>query len=151
MGDRAAMIQSALQALPAAGVEVVRTSSLYETEPQLRRDQRWFLNMVAECRTGLFPVQLMGRLKKIEHQLGRRRTIANGPRVIDIDIVLFGNAIVHTTELEIPHPRFRERRFVLAPLKELAPELRDPVTRRTIADLLKGVADQGLRPYSSSQ
>src|SRR5579864_7623474 len=150
MGDRAGLIQSALEALPAAGVEVTRASSLYETEPQYLRDQRWFLNMVAECRTDLFPMQLLGRLKKIEQQFGRKRTVANGPRTIDIDIILFGNAIVRTPELEIPHPRFRERRFVLAPLKELAPDLRDPVTRRTIADLLKAVADQSVRQYNAA-
>lgn len=150
IGDREAMLRSALEALPAAGVEVTRTSSIYETEPQHLLDQRWFLNMVAECRTDLFPMQLLGRTKKIEHQLGRRRTVSNGPRIIDIDIILYGSAVVHATELEIPHPRFRERRFVLAPLKELAPDLRDPVTRRTIADLLTGVASQGLRLYNPS-
>jgi 2-amino-4-hydroxy-6-hydroxymethyldihydropteridine diphosphokinase len=147
VGDRVAMLRSAIEALPAAGVEVVRESSLYETEPQDLRDQRWFLNMIAECRTDLFPVQLLGRMQKIEAQLGRKRVIAKGPRTIDIDIILYGRAIIRTTKLEIPHPRFRERRFVLAPLKELAPDLRDPVTRRTIADLLAGTADQKVRLY----
>ena len=142
------MLRSAIEALPAAGVEVLRTSSLYETEPQDLRDQRWFLNMVAECRTELFPVQLLGRLKKVELLLGRKKTVPKGPRTIDIDIVLYGSAIVRTPALEIPHPRFRERRFVLAPLAELAPDLRDPVTRKTITALLAGVRDQTVRRFA---
>ncbi|HEY3841369.1 MAG TPA: 2-amino-4-hydroxy-6-hydroxymethyldihydropteridine diphosphokinase [Bryobacteraceae bacterium] len=147
VGDREAMLQAAIQALPAAGVTVARTSSLYETEPRDLPNQPWFLNLITECRTELFPAQLLGRLQKIERELGRKRTIAKGPRTIDIDIILYGNAIVRTTALEIPHPRFRERRFVLAPLKELVPDLRDPVTRRTVADLLAGTADQKVRLY----
>jgi 2-amino-4-hydroxy-6-hydroxymethyldihydropteridine diphosphokinase len=145
IGDREKMLRSAIDALPAAGVQVTRTSSLYETEPQDLRDQPWFLNLVSECQTDLFPVQLLGRLKKLEAVLGRRRTVPKGPRVIDIDIILYGSAIVRTIALEIPHPRFRERRFVLDPLAELAPELRDPVTKRTIADLLTATLTQKLR------
>jgi 2-amino-4-hydroxy-6-hydroxymethyldihydropteridine diphosphokinase len=150
LGDREAMLRSALEALGAAGLEVVRTSSLYETEPRDMPNQPWFLNMVAECRTDLFPVQSLARVKKIERELGRKRTVPKGPRSIDIDIILFGNAVVRTTALEIPHPRFRDRRFVLAPLKELAPDLRDPVTRRTIADLLDDTADQRVHVYHPS-
>jgi 2-amino-4-hydroxy-6-hydroxymethyldihydropteridine diphosphokinase len=147
VGDREAMLQAAIQALPAAGVTVARTSSLYETEPRDLPNQPWFLNLIAECLTDLFPVQLLGRLQKIERELGRKRTIAKGPRTIDIDIIFFGNSIVRTPALEIPHPRFRERRFVLAPLKELVPDLRDPVTRRTITELMAGTADQRVRLY----
>ena len=149
IGDREAMLRSAVDALPEAGVAVVRTSSLYETAPQDLLDQPWFLNMVAECQTDLFPLQLLGRVKKIEQRLGRKRSVPKGPRTIDIDIILYGSAIVRLPVLEIPHPRFRERRFVLAPLKELAPDLRDPVTRRTIGDLLSGVTDQTVRLYVS--
>jgi 2-amino-4-hydroxy-6-hydroxymethyldihydropteridine diphosphokinase len=145
LGDRAARLRSALEALPKAQIEVLRTSSFYETEPVDYRDQGWFLNLVAECRTELFPVQLLGRLQKIEAQLGRKRIVAKGPRTLDIDIILFGRAIVKTPLLEIPHPRFRERRFVLEPLAELAPALIDPVTKRTVADLLKETANQKVR------
>jgi 2-amino-4-hydroxy-6-hydroxymethyldihydropteridine diphosphokinase len=81
----------------------------------------------------------------VELELGRRRTVVNGPRTIDIDILLFGEAAVKTPELEVPHPRFRERRFVLAPLVELNPELRDPVTRRTVSDLLQDVKGQAVK------
>jgi 2-amino-4-hydroxy-6-hydroxymethyldihydropteridine diphosphokinase len=150
LGDREHMLCSALEALGVAGVEVARTSSLYETEPLEMRDQHWFLNMIAECRTELFPVQLLKRLLKIELQLGRKRTVPKGPRTIDIDIILYERAIVRTTSLEIPHPRFRDRRFVLAPLNELAPDLRDPVTRRSIADLLKVAPEQKLCKYEKS-
>ena len=151
LGDRERILKAALEAMPAAGVEVTRTSSLYETEPLEMRDQHWFLNLIAECRTDLFPVQLLRRLQKIELQLGRRRTIPKGPRTIDIDIILYERAIVRTTFLQIPHARFRERRFVLAPLKELAPDLRDPVTRRTISDLLHAAPEQKLCKYPESQ
>jgi 2-amino-4-hydroxy-6-hydroxymethyldihydropteridine diphosphokinase len=146
-GDREMLLQSAIDALPAAGVRVIRKSSIYETEPQDLRDQAWFLNMIAECETELFPVQLLGRLQKIEAQLGRKRTIAKGPRTIDIDIILYGNAVVETASLQIPHPRFRDRRFVLEPLKELVPELRDPVTKRTMASLVSGTTGQAVRLF----
>jgi 2-amino-4-hydroxy-6-hydroxymethyldihydropteridine diphosphokinase len=145
MGDRAAMLQQAIAALPGAGVEVIRTSSVYETEPMELREQSWFLNIVVECRTDLFPLQLLRRLKKIEAALGRKRIVPNGPRTIDIDIILYGRVVMEMPALAIPHPRFRDRRFVLAPLAELAPDLRDPVTRRTIADLLKDTAGQKVR------
>jgi 2-amino-4-hydroxy-6-hydroxymethyldihydropteridine diphosphokinase len=145
MGDRAAMLRQAIESLPVAGVEVIRTSSVYETEPMELRDQNWFLITVVECQTGLFPLQLLRRLKKIEASLGRQRTVPKGPRTIDIDIILYGRAVMKTPALEIPHPRFRDRRFVLAPLAELAPALRDPVTRRTIADLLNDTAGQKVR------
>jgi 2-amino-4-hydroxy-6-hydroxymethyldihydropteridine diphosphokinase len=147
VGDRADMLRQAIAALPGAGVEVVRMSSMYETEPMELREQSWFLNMAAECRTDLFPLQLLRRLKKIEGSLGRKRIVRNGPRTIDIDIILFGRAVVSMPALEIPHPRFRERRFVLEPLAELAPDLRDPVTKRTMADLLAGTAGQRVRRW----
>ncbi len=145
IGDREAMLRSAIEALNAAGITVHRRSSIYETEPMDVRAQPWFLNMAVECQTDLFPLQLLARLKKIEAQLGRRKTIAKGPRVIDIDIIFYGNFVIKTPALEIPHPRFRERRFVLAPLAELAPDLRDPVTKRTMADLLPKTATQKVR------
>jgi 2-amino-4-hydroxy-6-hydroxymethyldihydropteridine diphosphokinase len=145
MGDREQMLQAAVDRLHSAELRITRVSSVYETEPQGRRNQRWFLNLVAEAETDLFPRQLLGRIGKIERELGRRRMIEDGPRTIDIDILFFGNAVVKTGELTIPHPRFAERRFVLAPMVELAPELRDPVTRQTMRDLLPATAGQGAR------
>ena len=145
VGNRERMLQTAIDRLHSADLRIERVSSVYETEPQGRRNQRWFLNLVAEARTDLFPRQLLGRIARIEQQLGRRRMLANGPRTIDIDILFFGGFIVETPELTIPHPRLAERRFVVAPMAELAPELRDPVTRRTMRELLPATAGQAVK------
>ena len=145
VGNREEMLQTAIDRLHSADLRIERVSSVYESEPQGRRNQRWFLNLVVDARTDLFPRQLLGRISRIEQQLGRRRMLANGPRTIDIDILFFGGFIVETPELTIPHPRLAERRFVLAPMVELAPELRDPVTRRTMRELLPATAGQGMR------
>ena len=145
VGDREQTLQTAINRLNSPDLRVKRASSVYETEPQGRRNQRWFLNLVVEAQTDLFPRQLLGRIAKLEQQLGRRRMLANGPRTIDIDILFYGNFVVKTPELNIPHPRFAERRFVLAPMVELAPELRDPNSRRTMRELLPGTAGQAVR------
>jgi 2-amino-4-hydroxy-6-hydroxymethyldihydropteridine diphosphokinase len=148
VGDSEALLQSALDQLNARDLKLLRVSSLYETEPIGLREQRWFLNLVAEFQTELFPKQLLHRIEKVEKELGRKRTVRNGPRTIDIDILLYGNAVVKTEALEIPHPRYRERRFTLAPLAELNPELRDPVTRRSMAAMLAALKDQTIRKRS---
>jgi 2-amino-4-hydroxy-6-hydroxymethyldihydropteridine diphosphokinase len=109
------------------------------------REQRWFLNMVAEFACDLFPKQLLHRMQSVERALGRKRAVANGPRTIDLDILLYGNAVVRAEELEIPHPRYRERRFTLTPLAELNPGLRDPVTRKTMAEMLGELRGQVAR------
>ena len=145
IGDSQQMLQSAIERLDAPDLRLKRVSSVYKTEPQERRSQHWFLNAAVEAETDLFPRQLLARIAKIEQQLGRRRMIANGPRTIDIDILFYGSFTVQTPELTIPHPRMAERRFVLAPMAELAPELRDPVTRRTMRDLLAATAGQAVR------
>src|SRR5713226_8130947 len=145
VGDREQMLQAAIDQLNSSQVRITRISSVYETEPQGQPNQRWFLNLVVEAETELFPRQLLARVAKIEQQLGRRRMLAKGPRTIDIDILFYGNFIIDTAELTIPHPRFSERRFVLAPMVELAPELRDPVSRRTMRDLLAGTTGQGVK------
>ena len=145
VGQREEMLQTAIDRLHSPALRIERVSSIYETEPQGRRNQRWFLNLVAEARTDLFPRQLLGRIASIERQLGRRRMLADGPRTIDIDILFFGGFIVDTPELTIPHQRLAERRFVLAPMVELAPELRDPVTRRTMRELLAATSGQTVR------
>jgi 2-amino-4-hydroxy-6-hydroxymethyldihydropteridine diphosphokinase len=145
MGDRMASIQSALAQLDGPELKLTRTSSFYETEPIGYRQQGWFINIVAEFHTGLFPKQLLLRMQKIELSMGRRRIIENGPRTIDIDILLYGNSVIRTEELEIPHPRYRERRFTLAPLAELNPALRDPVTHQSMAEMLADLSDQSIR------
>jgi 2-amino-4-hydroxy-6-hydroxymethyldihydropteridine diphosphokinase len=100
---------------------------------------------VVEAETDLFPKQLLARLQKIERQLGRKRIRPKGPRTIDIDILLYGEAVIATDELTVPHPRMEERRFVLEPLAELGPDLRHPVTRRTVREMLRAVAGQQVR------
>lgn len=145
MGDTAVQLQSALDALNGPDLALKRASSLYETEPIGFGEQPWFLNLVAEFETDLFPKQLLQRMQKIEIGMGRKRTVANGPRTIDIDILLYGNIVMKTEALEIPHPRYRERRFTLAPLAELNPGLRDPVTGQTMAEMLAGLSGQSVR------
>jgi 2-amino-4-hydroxy-6-hydroxymethyldihydropteridine diphosphokinase len=148
VGDREAMLQAAVDALESPGLHIRRVSPVYETEPMDVPGQHWFLNLVAEAETDLFPLQLLHRTAKVEAQLGRRRLAPKGPRTIDIDILLFGSAIVTTPALEIPHPRFRGRRFVLAPLADLAPDLRDPLTRKTVRELLGELRGQVVRKVS---
>ena len=142
--------RDAVRALESPRLHILRLSPVYETEPMDVPGQAWFLNMVAEAQTDLFPLQLLHRTAAIEAQLGRRRIAPKGPRTIDIDILLFGNAVVTMAALEIPHPRFRERRFVLAPLADLSPDLRDPVTRRTIRELLAELRGQAVRKVAVS-
>ena len=124
LGDRARHLEEALDCLEAGEVHVARRSSLYETEPLEFREQPWFLNMVAEVATPLSPHELLSRILEIARKLGRIRVTPKGPRTIDIDILLYGGLVVNTDELQIPHPRLAERRFVLEPLAELAPEFR---------------------------
>lgn len=139
------MLQAAIDRLQTPELRIARVSSVYETEPQGLHNQRWFLNLVVEAETELFPRQLLARIVKIERELGRRRVVENGPRTIDIDILFFGNSVVQTAELTIPHPRFAGRRFVLEPMVELKPDLRDPVSGRTMRELLAETAGQGVR------
>jgi 2-amino-4-hydroxy-6-hydroxymethyldihydropteridine diphosphokinase len=145
LGDRAENLRLAREQIEAPDLHVLRASSIYETAPRDVEDQPWFLNQVLECETDLFPRQLLGRLQKIERKMGRKRTIAKGPREIDLDILLFGNAVVKAPELEVPHPRLPERRFVLEPLTELAPDKKHPGTRRTMREMLARVMDQKVK------
>lgn len=144
-GDRARALAQAVERLEEAGVRIGRRSSVWETEPRYFARQAWFLNQVVEGETGLLPRQLLARIKKIERAMGRRRGPRHGPREIDIDILLYGQAVVRTEELVIPHPGLEERRFALEPLAELAPDLRHPVSGRSVREMLAGVRGQGAR------
>jgi 2-amino-4-hydroxy-6-hydroxymethyldihydropteridine diphosphokinase len=147
IGDRESNLRAAIENMASAGIRVVRESPIYETEPVGYTAQRWFLNMVVEAETALFPMQLLIRTGKIERALGRVRTIPNGPRTIDIDILLYGTAVVRTPRLEIPHPGMHERRFVLAPLADLAPDLRHPVSRKTVRQMLSEAPPEAVRCF----
>jgi 2-amino-4-hydroxy-6-hydroxymethyldihydropteridine diphosphokinase len=145
LGHREAHLRAAIERLPAAGIHVLRTSPVYETEPVDYTEQRCFLNLVLEAGTGLYPMQLLSRIGRIERALGRVRTLPKGPRTIDIDILLYGQAVVRSSTLEIPHPRMAERRFVLAPLADLAPGLRHPVSHKTVREMLEAAPAQTVR------
>ena len=134
VGDRAAQLQDAVARLGAAG-RVLAASSIYETEPVEFAEQPWFLNCAVALETDKTPQQLMAAILKIEEEMGRRRVQKKGPRSIDIDILLFGDVIVESKELTIPHPAMHQRRFVLEPLAEIAAQVRHPVLKKTIREL----------------
>jgi 2-amino-4-hydroxy-6-hydroxymethyldihydropteridine diphosphokinase len=136
-GDRAAHLRLAIERLDALG-RVTALSSFYDTAPVGYLDQPRFLNAAALLETGLPPLELLAGLLEIERHMGRDRsaTVAKGPRIIDLDLILFGDAVMQTPALTLPHPAMRERRFVLEPLAEVAPEMLDPVTGLTVARLL---------------
>lgn len=136
VGDRDGNLRAAIERLEAPDLHVLRVSPVYETEPMELTAQRWFLNLAVEAETTLFPKMLLTRVGRIERDLGRVRTVAKGPRTIDIDILFYGSSVVETERLKIPHPSIAERRFVLAPLADLAPYLRHPVTHKTVREML---------------
>jgi len=134
VGDRAANLNTAIDRLRAFG-EVVAVSSCYETEPVEFTAQPWFLNCAVTLDTEKTPGQLLSGILDIEQQLGRRRGQQKGPRILDIDILLFGDSIVEDAGLTIPHPAMQERRFVLEPLAEIAPDVLHPILKRSIREL----------------
>ena len=136
VGDREANLREAIRRLADSG-QVRKTSALYETQPVDLLNQPWFLNCVVELETGMTPQDLMRAALALEEEMGRMRIKKKGPRKIDIDIVLFGDAIVDTKSLTIPHPEMHKRRFVLQPLVEVAPLARHPVLNRTASELLQ--------------
>lgn len=141
LGDSRALVQRAVAMISGAGIQVRRVSSLYKTEPVDFTLQPWFVNCAAEVETRLTPGRLFATLKTIERSLGRRRGTPKGPRLIDIDILLYENSVVRSARLAIPHPRLSERRFVLVPLQEIAPRVRHPVTHQTVGEMLRATAD----------
>lgn len=142
LGDRAANLETAIEHLADLG-QVKARSSFYETEPVEVERQPWFLNCVVALETELMPRQLLSRVLAIEQRMGRRRTQPKGPRIIDIDILLFGASIVDTSTLTIPHPAMHERRFMLEPLAEIAPEIRHPVLKKTVREMLDALSARG--------
>jgi len=134
VGDREAQLRDALFRLSAVG-RVIALSSFYETEPVEFTQQPWFLNCAVAIETSSTPQQLMAAILRIEEEMGRQRRQKKGPRSIDIDILLFGREIMESKELTIPHPAMHQRRFVLEPLAEIAPEALHPLLNKTIREL----------------
>jgi 2-amino-4-hydroxy-6-hydroxymethyldihydropteridine diphosphokinase len=142
IGDREANLRAAIAALPAGGVRVTRASSIYETQPVDYLPQGWFLNCVIEGETRLPPLELLRDLRGIEAAMGSKKEFPKGPRLIDIDILLYGSVTIDTPELQIPHPRMALRRFVLVPLAEIAPQLRHPSWSTPVEQLLATTPDR---------
>lgn len=134
VGNREAHLRDAILRLESAG-RIIAVSSFYETEPVEFTQQPWFLNCAVAFETNQTPEQLMSTLLQLEQQMGRRRIQKKGPRMIDIDILLFGDTVTNSTQLTIPHPAMHLRRFVLEPLAEIAPEVIHPVLKKTIRAL----------------
>ncbi|HXL23305.1 MAG TPA: 2-amino-4-hydroxy-6-hydroxymethyldihydropteridine diphosphokinase [Candidatus Dormibacteraeota bacterium] len=142
VGEREKNLRDAIAALPGAGARVTRVSSLYETEPVDFTEQPWFLNCVVEAETQLPALELLHALRAIEAHAGSKKEFAKGPRLLDIDILVYDNATMDTPELQVPHPRMTQRRFVLVPLAELAPELRHPSWNATVGEMLARLQDR---------
>src|SRR5580704_4464956 len=142
VGDRDSNLSAAIAALTPNGIQVKRVSSIYETEPVDFLDQPWFLNCVVEAETELQPHALLQSLRAIESHLGSQKEFAKGPRKLDLDILLYNSQTIATPDLQIPHPRMLERRFVLTPLAEIAPQIKHPSWPATAAVLLDRLADQ---------
>ena len=151
LGDREENLRTAIAKLAEVG-NVVAISSFYETEPVEVAAQPWFMNCAVKLDTEKMPRQLMAAILALEQGMGRQRRQNKGPRTIDIDVLLFGSSVIELPSLTVPHPRMHQRRFVLEPLAEVAPDLRHPVFKRTIRELRDALpAGQAVRKVSKSE
>jgi 2-amino-4-hydroxy-6-hydroxymethyldihydropteridine diphosphokinase len=141
LGDRESFLRAAVAGLSSRGVEVLKCASIYSTAPRDVLDQPWFLNTVVEAKTSLEADGLLETCVAIEKENLRKRDAGKGPRTLDIDIIFYGNEIIRKPGLVVPHARFAGRRFVLEPLAEIASNCVDPVSRKTIRELLEATPD----------
>ena len=141
IGDRLENLRQACRRLESSGLRLRALSSVYETEPVDVLEQDWFLNCAVAIETTLGPLELLEKVHEIERDLGRRREIPKGPRTIDIDILLYGNSTFSGDSLILPHPRMLARRFVLEPLREIAPAIRIPPANKTVDELYSELND----------
>jgi len=142
LGKREEYLRAGINGLARHDIQVIRCASIYSSEPQEVLDQPWFLNTALEASTALMPDELLRACLEVERENHRVRDTNKGPRTFDIDIIFYGNEIVRVPGLTIPHPNFSFRRFVLAPLAELAPDFVDPISGKTLQDLLEACADR---------
>lgn len=142
MGDREAYCRRALRRIGRfQRTSLTAESPWYETAPMEREGQDWFINGVVAVRTTLSPPALLRACQEVEQSLGRKRTVRYGPRTMDLDLLFYGDRVIQNPDITIPHPKAHERRFVLQPLSDIAPDLMHPILQKTVRELLLSLGD----------